>query len=89
MKKRHGWNSAIFILLILTNVCVQLDQKEKPSTTITEAEGEQCLGGWDKWDECGGCRRLSQRSCKDNEDLIQTRPCIIGKFFFIVRGISL
>lgn len=80
-KQRRYWHSTVFILnyvLILTNLlqCVQLEQEI--SSPI--AEGAQCLGGWDEWSECGGCIRSSQRSCKDNDDLIETRQCVIGKY---------
>ena len=80
------WNSStVFILyhvIILSHLlqCVQLEQ-DTLSTSASTDEDEQCLNGWDDWSDCGGCRRLSQRSCKDNDDLIESKACVIGKHY--------
>ena len=79
-------SSTVFILyhgIILANLlqCVQLEEQDTLSTSTSMDEDEQCLNGWDDWSECGGCRRLSQRFCKDNDDLIETKACVIGKHY--------
>lgn len=45
--------------------------------------GDDCENDdWKEWTECKGCLLKSQRVCNANQEIIQSKECSPGKFFF-------